>query len=244
MAQIAMAQSVVSRIGDSILAGLSRAGGWALATAITGIATARPASKPLHPRGQTWEAVLIRRGVGGEPTGVAWLDEPGSDAATVRISAAIGLPPALPDIHGVAIRLRRPEGEADILLATTGTAPGLRHVLRFTRSATTKTHTTLLPYRSPAGPLLLAATPRGAQRFDVAYAIGTGSWRSFGSLELINPTNDEVSYDPLLNPPPDLENYPWVTRLRAPAYRTARRRRRELPEPGKATSAGSPTARR
>lgn len=239
-----MAQIVVSRIVDPVFAGLSRAGGWALATAIAGIATARPASKPLHPRGQTWEAVLTRHGAGGEPTGVVWLDEPGSEAATVRVSAAIGFPSALPDIHGLAIRLQRPEGVADILLATTGTAPGLRHVLRFTRSATTTTHTTLLPYRSPAGPLLLAATPTSEQRFDVAYAIGAGTWRSFGGLELIRSVHEEVSYDPLLNPPPGLENYAWVTRLRAPAYRTARRSRRGPLEPGETSSVGSDTAGR
>ncbi|WP_110241303.1 hypothetical protein [Nocardioides gilvus] len=215
----------LTQAAHPLVAGVTRAGGWALALATAGVAAARPARKPLHPRGQVWEGVLTRHGSGDQPTGVGWLDEPGRDDATVRISAAIGLPTALPDIHGLAIRLQQPEGEADILLATTGTAPGLRHVLRFTRSPTTNAHTTLLPYRSPVGPLLFAATPRGERRFDLAHAIGSGPWQVFAHLDLVRRVEAEISYDPLLNPPEGLENYPWVSRLRAPAYRTARRSR-------------------
>lgn len=216
----------LTQLADPVLAGLSRAGGWALAAATAGGAVVRPARKPLHPRGQVWEGTLTRRGSTDRATGVAWLDQPGQDRATVRVSAAIGLPRALPDIHGLAVRLQQPQGEADILLATTGTAPGLRHVLRFTRSPTTSAHTTLLPYRSPAGPLLFAATPEGERRFELAYALGSGPWHSFAQLDLVQPVEVDVSYDPLLNPPSGLENYAWVERLREPAYRTARRSRR------------------
>lgn len=216
------------RVSGPTLSGLARAGGWALATVVAAIAAARPAPKPLHPRGQTWEAVLSRQGAGDEPTGVAWLDEPGSDAAIVRVSAAIGLPPALPDIHGLAIRLQHRGGPVDILLATTGTAPGWRHVLRLTRLPSSSAHTTLLPYRSPVGPLLLAATPRSERSFCLAYALGEGTWQTFGRLELVERSDAEISYDPTLNPPAGLVNYPWVTRLRAPGYRTARRSRRRV----------------
>lgn len=215
----------LTHLAEPVLAGLSRAGGWTLAAATAAGSALRPARKPLHPKGQVWAATLTRHGASAQSTGVGWLDEPGQQEATVRVSAAIGLPTALPDIHGLAIRVLQPKGEADILFATTGTRPGLRHVLRFTRSPTSSTHTTLLPYRSPSGPLLVAATPQGDRRFQLSYALGSGPWHAFADLDLTRRVEIEISFDPLLNPPAGLDNYGWVKRLREPAYRTARRSR-------------------
>ena len=53
------------------------AGGLVLA-AVTRLAAARPAAKPLHPRGAVVRGTLQRFGAAGA-TGVPWLDQPGSD---------------------------------------------------------------------------------------------------------------------------------------------------------------------
>ena len=55
-------------------------------------------------RGTTWSAVLERRG--GSVTGAPWLDEPGTDPAVVRRSAAVGFPEGWPDLEvgGVVAR--------------------------------------------------------------------------------------------------------------------------------------------
>ena len=60
------------------------------------------------------------------------------------------------------------------------------------------------------------------------WASGTGGWHDFSTLVLTeSPGADElVSFDPLLNMVPGLENYEWVRRLREPSYATARRSRR------------------
>ena len=88
--------------------------------------------------------------------------------------------------------------------------------------------TTLLPYVTPEGPLLLGARPRdGVTRLFVASPLG--SWRPFAELlEVDAPAVDEpITFDPVLNPLPGLEFPDWVKQLREPAYRTARGSRRE-----------------
>ena len=92
----------------------SAGGGALLASATGALASVRRAAKPLHPDGEVVAGRLHRRGAGaGAPrTGVPWLDEPGEDDVEVRRSRAIGLPSWLPDIHGLAVRVRA----ADVLV--------------------------------------------------------------------------------------------------------------------------------
>jgi hypothetical protein len=95
-------------------------GGVLLAGATQAIAAVRPAAKPLHPRGEVVRGRVFRRGA-RPGTGVAWLDTAGEDDVLVRRSRAIGLPGAAPDIHGLAVRVPRPDGGyGDLLFATTG----------------------------------------------------------------------------------------------------------------------------
>src|SRR5688572_13914175 len=61
--------------------------------------------KPMHPRGAVFAAVLERSGSGNGAWGVPWLDSASSEAAVVRLSRGAGLPAALPDLLGLAIRL-------------------------------------------------------------------------------------------------------------------------------------------
>ena len=134
------------------------AGAGALLASATGaVAALRRASKPLHPHGEVLPGRIYRRGGAATTgmTGVAWLDEPGEHDAEVRRSRAIGLPRWLPDIHGLAVRVRSLESEADLLFATTGRGGVSRFVLTASRQAQRRPMTTLLPYQTPPGPVLL-----------------------------------------------------------------------------------------
>lgn len=209
---------------------LASAGGTALAATFHVVNRIRPAGKPLHPRGRLVHATLRRCGL-ARATGVNWLDHPGVDDVVVRLSRAMGLPPHLPDIYGLAIRVPiPPERRADLLFATTGTGALTRYTLTLARSPQQRPQTTLLPYRSPTGPLLLAAIPRGTSRFDLACAPLRGQWHVFAELELdedalLSDPDPTVSFDPILNVVPGLEPYEWVRRLRAGSYEEARRTR-------------------
>ncbi|QCC78734.1 hypothetical protein E2C04_10715 [Nocardioides daphniae] len=209
---------------------MARLGGGVLSGATAGLAALRSRAKPLHPRGEVWQGRLVRSGNPASATGVVWLDEPGEDAVLVRLSAAIGLPSLTWDIAGLAIRLSD-EGDADVLLATTGAGPLTRFVLLPTLAAHQSGLTTLLPYRTPVGPLFLRAVPEGGSgsetstRYTLAYARGLRGWVDFAHLELVQRSEAHVSFDPVLSSPPGLGIYPWVALLRAPAYARARRSR-------------------
>ncbi len=193
----------------------------------------RPTAKPLHPRGQMVSGTIHRDGL-HPGTGVAWIDEPGSDEAQVRLSRAIGLPSGWPDIFGLAVRIPTgPGSHGDVLLATTGRTVVGRFVLLPGREPTDATYSSLIPYRTPQGPLLLAAHASGDRTFDLTCAGLSGAWRSFGHLVLTaGPAGDlgdadhvGPSFDPVLNQIPGLAYYPWAARLREGAYQAARRSR-------------------
>lgn len=206
---------------------LARAGGAVLAGATSLVDAVRAAEKPLHPRGAVWEASLERAGHPGPATGVDWLDEPGTDRALARMSTAIGLPVGWPDFPGLALRLHVGEEEwTDVLLASTGSGPWTRFLLRPARSPLTPTLTTLLPYRAPRGPLLLGARAINESSYALSWAAAQGPWRGFATLRLEVEAPREISFDPLRFPPPGLQTYAWTARLREPAYRTAQRDRR------------------
>jgi hypothetical protein len=184
----------------------------------------RPALKPLHPRGEVAAGVLRRTGE-APPTGVPWLDEPGCDEVLVRRSRAIGFAEGLPDIHGLALRVPgEAGGHGDILMATTGTSRLGRFVLVAGRSPRARPMSTLLPYRTPSGPVTLAAVAVGDRAYELAYASVGGAWHRFADLVVGPPLAADalVSFDPVRNTVTGLENYAWVRRLREPAYRTAR----------------------
>lgn len=212
---------------NRVPAALADAGGALLATTLSVMAAVRRAAKPLHPAGAVVLGRLERTRT--QPvTGIPWLDDPGVDEVLVRRSRAVGLPETLPDIHGLAVRVPIGSGHADLLFASTGRGAVTRFLLTVSRSPEGRPLTTLLPYRSPAGPLLLAATAAGPDRFTLSCAAGTGGWHDFGTLVLSDsPGGDElVSFDPVLNTIPGLDNYEWVRRLREPSYSMARGSRR------------------
>ena len=228
-----MTPRLSSSIDNSVVAGASRVAGSLLEGVFASVARLRPAAKPLHPRGETHGATITRHGL-VPATGVSWIDDPGVDAGRVRVSRAVGLPPAWPDIFGLAMRVPTASGHGDILFATTGRGAVGRFLLLPGRSATSWTYTTLLPYRTRSGALLLAAEPDGPDAFTLACARVRGPWTAFGHVVLnaasISGTTDDAenigpTFDPVLNQIPGLSYYPWAARLREGSYRAARRSR-------------------
>jgi hypothetical protein len=212
--------TAVKRIGSSV-------GGAALAAATRSIALLRPAGKPLHPNGLVVSGRLHRQG--SDPaTGVPWLDKPGEDEVVVRLSRAVGLPTALPDIHGLAMRVLLGDRRGDLLFASTGWGRLGRFLLTFGRRPETRPLTTLLPYRTAVGAVVLGARSDGPGRYELSWAPYAGRWRRFATLELADepPADQEISFDPVLNQVAGLQQYPAVVRLRAPSYLIARTSRR------------------
>jgi hypothetical protein len=203
----------------------AEAPGRLLSTVIRGLAAVRPARKPLHPRGTVLRGRLDRHG-SDEPSGVSWLDEVGSADVLARLSQAIGLPTWLPDIQGLALRIDPGGRPADVLLATTGHGRLTRFLLTPSRNLS-RAMTTLLPYRTPAGPVLLGAERTDDIAFALSWARVSGPWHRFAELSLVPDGDDhgEISFDPVLNQVSGLEPYDWVRRLREPSYRSARRSR-------------------
>jgi hypothetical protein len=210
--------------------GAAAVSGKALEGVFAVTARIRPARKPLHPRGLLHTATIERVGL-PDPVGVPWIDEPGTSTGLVRVSKAIGLPGALPDIYGLSLRLSLVGGApADILLATTGLGRLSRFVLFPAQHATQRAYSTLLPYRTASGPMVLAAVPatNNDHMFDLAYAGLGGSWRSFARMIVTETASDDSpSFDPVLNQLPGLYSYGWAAALREGAYRAARRSRSE-----------------
>lgn len=216
---------------DTAARGAVTLGGRALGVAFGAVTSLRSADKPLHPVGSVVTGTLRRVG-GSRRSGVAWLDEPGEDEVLVRLSRSVGLPAPSPDIFGLAVRV--PGADAgddygDLLFSGSGTGPLSRFVFLPGRSIATSPQGTVLPYRTPAGPVVLLATPRDASTFDLSWAVGRGAWTRFATLELGTGApaapDTSISFDPVRNTVPGLEIYPWVRRLREPSYRSARRAR-------------------
>ena len=214
---------------DSAARAATYTGGQMLGAATRMIA-ARPATKPLHPRGFVVQGTLHRVGTQGL-TGAGWLDHAGEDLVLVRQSRAIGLPPPVPDIHGLAIRVPTEGGRhGDLLFASTGLGRLTRFTLTAARSPYRRPMTTLLPYRTPVGAVLLSAVFRDESRVELAWATRSGRWHPFADLSLPTDPSDHadmpVSFDPVRNVLPGLEPYDWVRQLREPSYATARQSRR------------------
>lgn len=205
--------------------------GQALRAAFGAVAVVRGA-KPLHPRGVLRRGTLVVTPGPGGPTGVPLLDTPGTHPCLVRPSRSVGLPRPLPDIEGMAVRVDGPDGPGDLLFASTGAGSVTRHLLLLRRSHAHGPLTTLLPMRSPTGPLVLGLFPRPPQQgaepdeYDLRVARPGGDWRGVGLLRIGDAADEEddppVRFDPVEFPVPGLDHFPGVAEARSLAYRGAR----------------------
>jgi hypothetical protein len=221
---------------------LARTAGRAVAVPLGAIARWRR-GKPMHPRGAVFGGVLERHGSRPE-RGVPWLDAEATDRVVVRLSRGAGLPAPWPDLLGLAIRLPGPE-PVDLLLTTTGRGM-LTRLIPVPRRDSAAVYSSIMAYRSDAGPLRIAALPqqdgvpsdpgplagavlRENVRFTLAVARGLGPWLPFARLTVVDPAeplDPDVRFDAVVHPPPGLVADGPMARFRAPAYVTARAARR------------------
>ena len=229
---------------------LPRTAGRALAVPLGALARRRR-GKPMHPRGAVLDAVLERSG-GPAEWGVPWLAGSGDQAALVRLSRGAGLPTPLPDLLGLAVHLPGTggtDGPVDLLLSSTGRGR-LTRWLPVPRRDAGAVYSSIMGYRSAAGPVFLAALPDpgaapvtaepgpiaaaardGRLAFTLAAARGAGEWQPFARLRLLAPVPEvdpDLRFDAVRNPPPGLVPDGPMARFRAPAYASAREGRDSL----------------
>ena len=178
--------------------------------------------RPMHPRGVVLTARLHRTGL-ARPSGVRWLDEPGTDDVVVRLSRGAGFPPPLPDLLGFALRAPG-ERPVDLLLSSTGRGRWTRRVPVLRRDPATS-YGSIMGYRGPAGPVLLAVHPQAPGVFTLAATVGDGPEQPVGRVVLgeeAGPPDGPLHFDAVLRPPPGLVADGPLARFRRPAYTAAR----------------------
>jgi hypothetical protein len=226
----AIRTSAIRSTSRSLATASGAVAGRVLQAAVTVLALARPADRPMHPLGQVFTGRLHRSGSAQHRTGSAFLDAAGDDEVLVRVSRAVGLRSPLLDINGLAVRV--PAQGGDLLLSTTGWGRLTRYLLVPHRGARAGTFTCLVPYRTATGPVHIGAYESGADRFELFWSRPRGGWHRFGEI-VLSPVPDDVdpTFDAILRTFAGLDNHEWYRRLRAPSYAAARRLR-GAPTPG------------
>jgi len=164
-----------------------------------------------------------------------------------RVSKAVGLPGALPDIAGLAWRIPPPQdlsscGPWDVLLAST--FAGSRIVLSPITSWSGTTFSSVMPLRFKGKTWWVRARlvsnfkGRGLSLdsvgteidsdiivFDIEQAAGFGGFSPLAQLTLrhTDPSCDDIGFDPVLHSDCDVQLLPgWLAEFRRAAYRRSR----------------------
>jgi len=175
-----------------------------------------------------------------DASGIRWIDDPADEDVvhvTARFSRSVGLPSALPDVLGLAIRAETPDGWADVELASTGARFPWRFTLRPARRPSSANLGSLIPYRGHHGPVLIIARPlspvlpsapdaiartlsREPWRLRLHHATTHGAWNPFAVLELRTATDqaDRIRFDAGRHLLPGARMYRWIQALRQPSY--------------------------
>jgi hypothetical protein len=192
-----------------------------------------------HPLGVGFAGRLTPLGEGG--TGATAFEA--ESEPLVRLSRSFGLPEWLPDPCGLAFRIPDVYGSGchqDLLLVSSGIAPGGRHTLLPSRAFCDRPYSSVLPYRLHGKTVMLGARalePRpgpklaelrrrevGALSFEILLAELEGEWRPVARLTLgerLPPEQTErLDLDPT-NTGGGLELAGLLNRLRGPAYRAS-----------------------
>ena len=199
-----------------------------------------------HPDGALAEGTLERIAPPGQGLPMDSCDVIG------RVSKAVGLRGALPDIAGLAWRIPPPPdlrscSPWDVLLASTLAGSAGRVVLRPLFSWSGATFSSLMPLRFKGGLWWVRArlvtdidTPglsldairhqiaSGGVEFDIEQAAGTGDFLPLARLKLrhLDPSCDDVAFDPTMHSDPEVELAPrWLSDFRRAAYRRSRQGR-------------------
>ncbi|MFC5926115.1 phosphodiesterase [Micromonospora vulcania] len=214
----------------------------------------------LHPAGRSFSGEVRIWGTAGPPTGVPLLDEPGRYRATLRLSKGVPTPGGWPDVLGLALRVHSDGGRPfDLLVSSSGAAPGLRH-LPLPRRRFSGTYSTIMCYRAGRRRLWLAALadPESADlgrslaavtatvrtdapRLVLAVASAVGPWRPFGEINVGVPLSARedaaLAFDPVGNVPTELRTAGLLAWLRAQTYRGSRWARGAAGQSGGSTAA-------
>jgi hypothetical protein len=178
---------------------------------------------------------------------------PGSHPAIVRFSRGIGWSRALPDIHGVAIRLIDAHGPGrpqDLLLSSVLSSRLGRFVPFVSATVSGPFYSTVAPYAGPQGRTVIGARFDGAPIRDLAaledavwsgdctlgLSVTTGlkGWSPIGSLRvhadrLERDEEEALDLDPW-NTGEQFQPTGRVNRLRRPAYSASRQGRSGAPD--------------
>ncbi|MCW3012051.1 MAG: hypothetical protein JWO90_2455 [Solirubrobacterales bacterium] len=177
-----------------------------------------------------------------------------------RVSRGAGLPSAVGDFYGIAVRLLDAHGPGrhqDVLANASADLPLVHHVFLPAPRWYAQAYSTCLPYDAGAGPIVLGWLPpdrrgpgpsldamrdevrRGAG-FGIAVAALLGRFTEVGRLVLdglVDPGDGDVDFDPTRFTGGGLRPVGLLNRLRGPAYANSRRGRgaprvpRALPAP-------------
>lgn len=186
--------------------------GWARAFRV---ASRVRGERAIHAKGSTFAATVQVRGSLG--LGLPLLDEPARYHAVARFSRAVGLPDALPDFLGLAVRLMDAGGPGehqDLLMDTGAVPPVLRNLPLPSRDLLGSTYSSLLPYDICGRRRLLGAQPLEQRtvrslatlerelpfRMRLVVATQTGAWQPWGELRcdavLPAPAGRQVRFSP------------------------------------------------
>ena len=119
-------------------------------------------AKVAHPIGAVYDAVLRVVGASHVPPDATLLAARAEHRAIVRFSRSLGLPPPLPDLFGIAIRLPDVHGEGrhqDFLVVTSVDAPLLHHVFIPVVDPQQASYSCSLPYRAGDARFLVGVQP-------------------------------------------------------------------------------------
>lgn len=197
-----------------------------------------------HPSGVLAEGVLERIAPTGQGLPIQSCD------VIARLSKGIGVPGGGPDIAGLAFRIPPPPdlrtcGPWDVLLAST--LAGSRILLAPALSWSGATFSSLMPLRhqerlwwvrarlttdvdTPG--LALAGVENQINSTGIEFAIdqasGRGGFKPLARLTLrhVDPSSDDIAFDPALHSDPDVELVPrWLGDFRRAAYKRSRQGR-------------------
>jgi hypothetical protein len=177
-----------------------------------------------------------------ELAGSAEVLQPGArNDVIARVSRGAGLPDALPDFFGIAVRLvdaYGPDRHQDLLINASSSLPLLHHLFLPAPRWFAQSYSTCLPYRAGGSAFLVGllpppdrgpAPPLAAMRaaiaegvaFGIALSAPLGRWSRVGTLRLEQPLPGDLDFDPW-NTGGGLEPATWLNRIRREAYRQSR----------------------
>lgn len=201
--------------------------------AVVGVASRVRGERVIHAKGAAFSATLKVLPAAGW-IGVPLASGPSERRAVLRLSRAVGLPDAVPDVLGFAVRVFDADGAGgvqDLLLASSGTLPVLRHALTPRRDPLSTAYTSITPLDVCGQRLLVGALPRNTRGraegswFDLATAPLRGDWTTFAELHIGAPLTEEESDAIGFDVAHDAGGFradPVLRRLRALSYPAAR----------------------